>query len=192
MIPTGALGQGVRIGIYVPMDDENHLHWEIFIRDPSQPGLATGLLQGQSPGSTALPRTTGWYGRFQIEQRLENDYMIDREAQKSWQSYTGILNGRIQDCAVTETMGRIYDRTNERLGTTDQFIIRVRRKMIAMAKALRERGEVPYAVDHPEVYRQRSGEIVLPRSVDWWEAYQEIRQTAGGWMDTQPVAATTT
>jgi hypothetical protein len=29
MIPTGELGQGVRIGIYVPTDDNNHLHWEI-------------------------------------------------------------------------------------------------------------------------------------------------------------------
>jgi len=29
MIPGNPLGESVRIGIYVPMDDYNHLHWEI-------------------------------------------------------------------------------------------------------------------------------------------------------------------
>ncbi len=31
MIPTGTLGEGVRIGAYVPMDDDHTLHWEISI-----------------------------------------------------------------------------------------------------------------------------------------------------------------
>jgi nitrite reductase/ring-hydroxylating ferredoxin subunit len=185
MIPTGRLGEGVRIGIYVPMDDYNHLHWEIFVRPDGQRNPQLGR-QGSTPGSTAVARTTDWYGRFRIEQCLDNDYLIDRDAQRTWKSYTGILNGRVQDCAVTETMGRIYDRTNERLGTTDQFIIRVRRRMIALAKALRDHGTVPPGVDNPEVYRQRSGEVVLPRSRDWWDAYLVARER----FNVQPQAAT--
>jgi hypothetical protein len=31
-------------------------------------------------------------------------------------------------------------------------------------------------VDTPEVYRQRSGEMVIPRSTDWWNAYEQKRE----------------
>jgi hypothetical protein len=126
-------------------------------------------------GVRRLPNTTDWLGRFHSDQNLANDYKIDREAQASWQSYTGIAGGRIQDCAVTETMGVIYQRDHEHLGTTDQFIIRVRRRLINLAKALREQGTVPPGVDNPEAYRQRSGEVVFPRSEDFWVGYQKLR-----------------
>jgi hypothetical protein len=73
-------------------------------------------------------------------------------------------------------MGPIYDRTREHLGTTDQLIIRTRRKLLACARALRDQGLVPPGVDNPEVYRQRSGDLVLPRSVDWWEGTRALRE----------------
>jgi hypothetical protein len=126
-------------------------------------------------GSRRLPNGTGWYDRFHSDQNMDNDFKIDREAQANGESFTGIAGIRIQDCAVTESMGKINDRTIEHLGTTDQFIIRTRRKLMAMARALEEHGETPVGVDTPEVYRQRSGEMVLPRSVDWWTAYQQKR-----------------
>ena len=47
--------------------------------------------------------------------------------------------------------------------------------MIQAARALREQGIVPPGVDNPEVYRQRSGEVVLPRNADWFEATKELR-----------------
>jgi hypothetical protein len=78
--------------------------------------------------------------------------------------------------AMTEGMGPIMDRTNEHLGTSDQLIIRTRRRLLACARALQETGEVPPGVDHPEVYHQKSGGIILPRSADWWEATREIRE----------------
>ena len=49
------------------------------------------------------------------------------------------------------------------------MIIRTRRRWIAVAKALRDEGVLPPGVDDPEIYRQRSGEVILPRSVDWWD-----------------------
>jgi phthalate 4,5-dioxygenase oxygenase subunit len=184
MIPTGKIGEGLRIGAYVPMDDDHTLHWEIQII----PGAASNgpmFLRG----SHRVPNTSGWYGRFNVEETLQNDYLIDRELQRSNRGqggYTGILNGRLQDAAVTETMGPIYDRSHEHLGTTDQFIIRARRRMIMAAKAL-EQGIVPPGVDTPEVYRQRSGEMVLPRSQDWWDTYVQLRQT---WLPVEALVST--
>jgi len=123
-----------------------------------------------------MPNTTGWLGRFNLPQSLDNDYMIDREAQRTWKSFTGIPGVRQQDMAVTESMGPIYKRYNEHLGTTDAMIIRTRRKLIATAKALRDNGVVPPGVDNPEVYRQRSGECILPRDVFWWDATKPMRE----------------
>jgi hypothetical protein len=103
--------------------------------------------------------------------------MLDREEQKSGRSFTGIPGGaRPQDMAVTYSMGAIYDRSREHLGTTDQLIIRTGRRMLAAARGLRDHGIVPPGVDNPEFYRQRSGGAVLPRSVDWWEGTRELRK----------------
>ena len=77
---------------------------------------------------------------------------------------------------MTESMGTVMDRSREHLGTTDALIIRTRRKMLACARALAETGVVPPGVDSPEVYHQRSGGIILPRSADWWEATREVRE----------------
>jgi hypothetical protein len=72
-------------------------------------------------------------------------------------------------------MGPIYDRESEHLGTTDALIIRTRRRMIATARALAEQGITPPGVDQPELYRQRSGGVLLPREASWWDATEERR-----------------
>ncbi len=56
------------------------------------------------------------------------------------------------------------------------MIIRARRRWIAMANEVYERGVVPPGVDNPEMYRQRSGEVILPRDVDWWEGTRQLRE----------------
>ena len=191
MFPFFAIIPAGWIGMYVPMDDDHTMHWEILLRPHAAPGSFFGppaeegsaspeqiapRRAGGPPGTKYLPNTSDWYGRFNIEQSLANDYQIDREAQKANKSYSGIAGIRQQDMAVTETMGPIYDRTHEHLGTTDALIIRTRRKLIATAKALRDEGILPPGVDKPELYRLRSGEFVLPRDVDWWEATRAARE----------------
>ena len=81
----------------------------------------------------------------------------------------------MQDQAVTESMGPIYDRTREHLGTSDAMVIRTRRRLIEAAKALRDRDEAPPGVDDPRVYGVRSGGVVLPRGADWIEATRKLR-----------------
>jgi hypothetical protein len=146
------------------MDDEHTLMWTQVAGPPD------GRIDW-------LPNTTDWFGRFRITQGPENEFMLDRELQKSGTSYSGIPGGaRPQDMAVTYSMGSIYNRSREHLGTTDQLIIRTRRRVINAAKALRDHGVTPPAVDNPELYQQRSGGTILPRSVDWWDGTRELRQ----------------
>lgn len=72
-------------------------------------------------------------------------------------------------------MGPIMARANEHLGTGDEMVIRTRRRLIAAAKALRDQGTTPPAVDDPRAYRLRSGGVLL-RSADWLEATAELRR----------------
>ena len=70
--------------------------------------------------------------------------------------------GNLQDRAMTETMGPIYDRTQEHLGTTDAMVIFVRRRLIEAARALRDQGALPANVDDPSLCRVRPASAVLP------------------------------
>src|SRR5690606_35406466 len=72
-----------------------------------------------------------------------------------------------QDQAVTESMGTIYARTAEHLGTSDKAIIRMRRMLIDAAKALAQ-GIEPPAVDPALDYNNfRSAEKILTPNEDW-------------------------
>ena len=183
MVPPMPLGGPPTFIAYVPMDDYHTLEWNVFGRPPSRSGPAPGPGNPVGGQRTAvrsernyLPNGTGWFDRYNIDQTFENDFLIDREAQRTWQSYTGISGIRQQDMAMTESMGPIMDRTNEHLGTTDVLIIRTRRRLLACARALQDAGMSPPGIDHPEVYHQKSGGVILPRSADWWDATREIRE----------------
>jgi len=187
MTPTGRLGVRKQVRAWVPIDDEHTLFFRISDPESRRRPDADGVVRPQrdlsswnpyqlGEGTELMPRTSAWYGRFQAKATARNDYEIDREAQSKRESYTGINGITLQDQAVTESMGTIYDRSHEHLGTSDAMVIRTRRRLIDAAKALRDDGTIPPGVDEPEIYRQRSGEVVLPRDADWWEATEELRK----------------
>ena len=171
MVPTGVLGLEVRVRAWVPMDDAHTLAFLITHGAPPPPRSAGR--QAVAPPET-LPNTTDWYGRFRCAADGSNDYLIDRKAQKTV-SFTGIGSIHLQDQAVTESMGPVYDRTCEHLGTSDMMVIRTRKRLLDAARALRDRAQVPPGVDDPKVYAVRSGGVVLPRGADWIEATQKLR-----------------
>jgi hypothetical protein len=157
--------QGVPGHIWVPLDDENTLVWSV-AWDPDAP-LANR--SRTNAGGQLLPPTTDGLGRWRLAANQRNDYQIDRENQRT-RTYTGIPSIPLQDQAVTESMGPIYDRSQEHLGTTDAMIIQVRRGLIEAARALRSAGVTPPCVDDASLYAVRSGAQVLPRSADWQQA----------------------
>src|SRR5262245_21773923 len=172
MVPTGVLGMEVRVRAWVPMDDEHTLAYTINVNAPPATRQAGRQIVG--PIET-LPNTSDWYGRFRPVPNQNNDYLIDRKEQKSI-SYTGIGAIFMQDQAVTESMGPIYARTEEHLGSSDQMVIRTRKRLSEAARAFRDRGDTPRWVDRPDVYGVRSGGVVLPRGADWLAATAELRK----------------
>jgi phthalate 4,5-dioxygenase oxygenase subunit len=201
LVPTGALGAVIRGQFWVPLDDNNTMYWGWQVmnaapagRDGAQ-GNATNLSTGRPAnaagrgGFTYLPNTTDWLGRWRLDQNMANDYLIDREKQKSGEIWTGVRGVRQQDKVVTEGMGPMMNRVREHLGTSDSMIIHTRKRLLRAVKALQQTGEVPPGVDQPDVYRSRSGSIILPPGVDWLTATEHLRKP--GVPAGQPVFAST-
>jgi phenylpropionate dioxygenase-like ring-hydroxylating dioxygenase large terminal subunit len=180
MIPTGVLGIQVLARAWVPMDDEHMLFFSMGSRISAAQltGVAAnrGLAARRRPGEDVLPNTSDWLGRFRLAANASNDYRIDRDKQRRREDFTGIPGIHTQDQAITESMGTIFDRQRERLGTSDVMVIRVRRRLAEAARALAERGVTPPGVDNPDVYRVRSGGALLPVGADWLAATADLRE----------------
>jgi phenylpropionate dioxygenase-like ring-hydroxylating dioxygenase large terminal subunit len=180
MIPTGVMGLRIGVRAWVPIDDEHTMYWSMSA-SVGRAGLSGGArtVQGgqiQREGeSMYLSNTTDWLGRWRMKQNLSNDFLIDREAQKT-NSYTGVRGIFQQDATVTESMGPLMDRTAEHLGTPDVMIIRTRQRILDASAALRDRGTVPPGVDDPHVYAVRSGSVFLPKGADWLKDTEELRK----------------
>jgi len=125
--------------------------------------------------ATSDPRT-----RSYTKANIHNDYLVDRQLAKS-ELMIGIpFLVNLQDRAMTETMGPIYDRTNEHLGTTDAMVIYVRRRLIDAARALRDQGVTPANVDDATMCRVRPASVLLPEGDSWIAATEKARQSDAG------------
>ncbi len=94
-----------------------------------------------------------------------NDYQIDREVQRT-ATFSGVADFVSQDFMVTESMGPIYDRTQEQLGSTDKAITRMRHILLSAAKGLAE-GKEPPAVGERDYRSIFGAEKILAPGEDW-------------------------
>ena len=164
----------VPLSIYVPIDDHHTLHMGVRWHPTAKmtgalwpsadlPTNKGELVEGMGP---MRPEQKGkFYSDWWPEARIDTDFLMDLESKKL--NVTGIPSVRLQDAAVLQSMGPIMDRTVEHLCTTDAAIIKVRRKLIAAAKNLRDNGVIPPGVDNPEWYNLRTCNTSLPRGTDW-------------------------
>jgi phthalate 4,5-dioxygenase oxygenase subunit len=109
---------------------------------------------------------------FRARANKDNDYMIDRAAQKSGKYYSGIAGFAMQDSSVQELMGPIVDRSRENLVSTDRGVVMARRRLMSAAKSLWENDTAPPGVS-PEHQRVRAVSILLPRDVPLKEGASE-------------------
>ena len=111
-------------------------------------------------------------GSFRPAANKDNDYLMDRAAQKAGRNYSGIDGIAIQDSSLQESMGPIVDRTKENLVSTDNGIIMARHRLMRAAKALVDKGVTPPGVD-PAHQKVRSASIVLPPDQPFKDAAKE-------------------
>jgi phenylpropionate dioxygenase-like ring-hydroxylating dioxygenase large terminal subunit len=165
--------------VWMPIDDYNTLVMEFSpSRPPDMPreyddiaNMSTARQPwGYKPDDPMVP-----WGNWRLKADVDNEWLRDRSLEKD-KLFLGIYSNPLQDSAVQVTMGAIYDRTREYLGTTDKAIITFRRIMIQAAKALRDKGELPPTIDNPSLYAVRGFAAMLPKDMNWIEASEPWRQ----------------
>jgi phthalate 4,5-dioxygenase len=157
-----------RHGMFVPIDDNNTARYSFATLSPDNvQNLGGANLFSVAPFSTPFSRGLKPTGVTPRDFTAENDYQIDRDVQKHT-TFSGVADFVSQDLMVTESMGTIYDRSQEHLGTTDVSIIRMRTILINAAKALAEgKEELPALGADRDFVSIRGSEKILEPGEDW-------------------------
>jgi hypothetical protein len=138
------------------------------------------------------PNSTDWHGRWRLVPDESNDWMIDRESQRT-STYTGIDGVHLQDQAITESMGECVDHNVEHLTIGDLMITRTRQRMLKAMRDLAERGIKPPGAENGEIFLgAHGGDFVAPDNVDWLETYaNQVKASANptGALRVPPLAA---
>jgi phenylpropionate dioxygenase-like ring-hydroxylating dioxygenase large terminal subunit len=180
--PQGEFPRNIQARAWVPLDDEHVMM--IFWRQRSDmKGSGAPLkngkpLGGSKPKPEYLPDSTEWLGRYRIKAGESNDWLIDREAQRTNRIYSGIDHIGSQDQAVTESMGPITDHSKEHLGPGDLMIARTRRRALQAARAFRDGTPAPGIVTPEVMMAARSGYFEMHQSIEWQQAYADMMRTA--------------
>ncbi len=163
-------GKGGGMLLVVPVDDVNSMRFSVRF-NPDRPLTAEERTEHVS--TTAIMDPERPLMRFK---RMDNDYFIDREAQKKVH-FAGIMPVPEQDYAVTESMGGINDRTREHLYPADAAIIRLRQMLLTMARNLQE-GIEPPAMEAGPLELVHSEEMVIAPDADPWLLGAEAGESA--------------
>jgi hypothetical protein len=176
MPPVASLENNVMVRAFIPMDDDHCMFVGFesnrFMRQNDRERTARKDGDGAYLRDNLLPNESGWYGRYRMVESEANDYLIDREEQRT-KSYTGIEGIHTQDQCVTESMGGTVDRSFENLAPSDIAIARNRRMLMNTVKAF-QNGVRPPSADDPAVYANaRGGHYTTTASGDWIDLYQQ-------------------
>lgn len=153
---------------WIPIDDENCWAWSYDyhpLRELTDAEL-TAMRAGKGIHVRYVP------GTFRPAANKDNDYLIDREAQKAGRTFSGVEGIGMQDASLQESMGPIVDRTKENLVSTDNGIIMARHRLLRAAKAFAEKGVPPPGVDVAH-QRVRAAAVVLPPDVPFKEGARD-------------------
>ena len=154
--------------LWVPIDDENC--WVFSFDYQPVRALTEAEVQAMKDGHGVHNQYVP--GTYRPLANKDNDYLMDREAQKRGETLSGIKGIAMQDASLQESMGPIVDRGKERLVSADSGIIKARRKLLKAALDLRENGVTPPGVD-PAHHRVRSAAVVLPKDQAFLDAAQD-------------------
>jgi phthalate 4,5-dioxygenase len=153
---------------WVPIDDGNCWVYT-FDYHPMRaltPEERQAMKDGHGVHSRNIP------GTYRPEDNKDNDYLMDREAQKRGETFSGVRGIAQQDASLQESMGPVVDRMKERLVSSDTGIIKARQKLRKAVEALRDDGATPPGVD-PAHHRVRSAAIVLPQAESFIESSRD-------------------
>jgi phenylpropionate dioxygenase-like ring-hydroxylating dioxygenase large terminal subunit len=153
---------------FVPIDDENLTTWS-FTYHPAKPLSEAEVGTMKTGGGMHVELVPG---TFRPVINKDNDYLMDRAAQKSGRAYSGVMGIAMQDASLQESMGPLQNRQKEHLVSTDAAIMVARRRLFTAAQALAEQGTPPPGLDLA-THQVRSVSTSLPVDKAFQEALVE-------------------
>ena len=160
---------------WVPIDDENCWAWSYDFH----PVRALTKTEVDAMKDGAGVHCKYMPGSYRPLANKDNDYLIDRAAQKAGKTFSGVAGIAIQDSSLQESMGPVCDRTKENLVSTDNGIIMARHRLMRTVKALVEKDVTPPGVD-PAHHHVRSCAMVLPPDQAFKDAAKEALKAERG------------
>ncbi|MDB6000100.1 MAG: Rieske (2Fe-2S) iron-sulfur domain protein, partial [Rhizobacter sp.] len=144
--------------VWVPIDDHSCWAWSINFH-PDKPLTAEERQHMAEGKGIHCDYEEG--GTFRPRANTDNDYRIDRVAQREKRAYSGVFGFSMQDASLQESMGVIQDHEKEKLLPTDRAIVMARRMLYDAALALAQDTEPP-ALDADQ-QRARAAGVLLPK-----------------------------
>ena len=155
--------------VWVPIDDHNCWAWSINYR-PEAP-LGEEELHHMQEGR-GIHNEYEAPGSFIPKANSDNDYLIDRKAQKERRLYSGVAGIAAQDYSLQESMGPIQNHAEEKILPTDRGIVMARRMLYEAAIDL-AKGATPPALN-ATAQRVRAAGVLLDKAQDpvaWAKAH---------------------
>lgn len=157
--------------VWVPIDDENTLCL-MFSYHPNAPfyektravfsnghaGRETGhpSAQAYDPAPVTEP-----FAKYRTRFRRDNAYGFNYELQRNtW--FSGVPGLWVQDAACQSGVTPIYDRSQERLGTTDTGIVQARKLLLDSLRRLEQEQRAPASASDPAQFMVRAVSLTLP------------------------------
>jgi phenylpropionate dioxygenase-like ring-hydroxylating dioxygenase large terminal subunit len=164
VIPSAAWPIGGRA--WIPIDDENTYCWDFsYSLDGNLPATFMEFVErGISfpPEYQYQPvqlNTGSIVDTWQPKRTRRNDYLVDRELQQGVPT-TGIHGVNDQDRAMQEGMGRIVDRSKEKLVAADLAIVTARRKILDILSTPENIQKFRMLIDDGQVFSAKPIDVV--------------------------------
>lgn len=166
--------------VWVPIDDHTCWAWSInFHPDkPLSEEERRDLEAGRGIHCTYEEGTNVPGGSFRPKANKDNDYLMDRVAQKEKRAYSGVFGFAVQDASLQESMGPIQNHEKEKLLPTDRAIVMARRMLYEAANGLQPDTEPP-AINASQ-QRARAAGVLLPHHQKPQEWAKEHLSDAAG------------
>jgi phenylpropionate dioxygenase-like ring-hydroxylating dioxygenase large terminal subunit len=161
-----ARDDGFEIHMFVPADDAHSWRYDLGFK-------RSGPVQEEEKTDRRSKQIQQGYEKIR---NIHNHYLQDREAQRT-KNFTGIEGFLGHDSCATETMGPIYDRSQEHLGASDKAVIAVRKFLLSSVKTLQEGKEPPHIVTDPAKNRFPDIDAIaqlIPAEKHWRQCFQHL------------------
>jgi phthalate 4,5-dioxygenase len=150
--------------MFVPIDDEHTMFF--FAKRAGTP--LDDEQRGMHWYRAGLRRGIDMDASYRKTRTRENNWLQDRDAMRRGESNSGIHGVTMEDAAIQESMGPIYDRTKEHLGASDVAVIRLRRILLDSLAQTHAGDAAPIGLNEPVPYAQlRAEERIVPLDTPW-------------------------